>query len=218
MPTKMETELTTFFIKGLPINYGQETSSDGKLLTLNHPKKREAAKFYFIDNMLHELIFYQTNSSYFIDENVKSTGKFVFSSPIDPIFIVLPYLRDRPLNYMTLNEILTNKEYPDLIEIKNCVGLKYLQFAVDHTDDKFKYSEEKVVEWLHKKFDALVSLLERKRLPPDTTAKKTAHGILSQYLEHQVYKVFMTERPAYLKRKTSTNETTSTTVKKLKSK
>lgn len=39
------------------------------------------------------LIFDEKKKSWFIDDNVKSDGKLHLSTPIDPIFLALPYLR-----------------------------------------------------------------------------------------------------------------------------
>lgn len=39
------------------------------------------------------LTFDENKRSWFIDDNVKSDGKMHLSTPIDPIFLVLPYLR-----------------------------------------------------------------------------------------------------------------------------
>lgn len=38
-------------------------------------------------------MFDENKRSWFIDDNVKSDGKLHLSTPIDPIFLVLPYLR-----------------------------------------------------------------------------------------------------------------------------
>lgn len=46
------------------------------------------------DLMVQEVLAFDENRrSWFIDDNVKSDGKMHLSTPIDPIFLVLPYLR-----------------------------------------------------------------------------------------------------------------------------
>lgn len=48
------------------------------------------------------LTFDENKRSWFIDDNVKSDGKLHLSTPIDPIFLILPYLRKVNLHYYIL--------------------------------------------------------------------------------------------------------------------
>lgn len=72
---------------------------DGNLpnvVKLRHPASSQPAMFVFSpgDLTVQEVLAFDENRrSWFIDDNVKSDGKMHLSTPIDPIFLVLPYLR-----------------------------------------------------------------------------------------------------------------------------
>ena len=65
-------------------------------MKLRHPASNQPAMFVFSpgDLTVQEVLTFDENKrSWFIDDNVKSDGKMHLSTPIDPIFLVLPYLR-----------------------------------------------------------------------------------------------------------------------------
>lgn len=65
-------------------------------MKLRHPASNKPTVFVFSpgNRIVQEvLIFDENKRSWFIDDNVKSDGKLYLSTPIDPIFLVLPYLR-----------------------------------------------------------------------------------------------------------------------------
>lgn len=66
------------------------------IVKLRHPASNSAAMFVFTpgDSAVQEILTFDENKrSWFIDDNVKSDGKMHLSTPIDPIFLVLPYLK-----------------------------------------------------------------------------------------------------------------------------
>lgn len=66
------------------------------VVKLRHPASNKPAAFSFSPGNItvqEVLIFDENKRSWFIDESVKSDGKLHLSTPIDPIFLVLPYLR-----------------------------------------------------------------------------------------------------------------------------
>lgn len=65
-------------------------------MKLRHPASDKPAIFVFgAGNLTVQeiLIFDEKKRSWFIDDSVKSDGKLHLSTPIDPIFLALPYLR-----------------------------------------------------------------------------------------------------------------------------
>lgn len=66
------------------------------VVKLRHPASNKPAAFSFSPGNItvqEVLIFDENKRSWFIDDSVKSDGKLHLSTPIDPIFLVLPYLR-----------------------------------------------------------------------------------------------------------------------------
>lgn len=71
-------------------------SNPPDIVKLRHPASNQPAMFVFSpgDLTVQEVLTFDENKrSWFIDDNVKSDGKMHLSTPIDPIFLVLPYLR-----------------------------------------------------------------------------------------------------------------------------
>lgn len=75
-----------------------DDTDDGQpeVVKLRHPASSKPAIFVFSPGNItvqEVLMFDESKRSWFIDDNVKSDGKLHLSTPIDPIFLVLPYLR-----------------------------------------------------------------------------------------------------------------------------
>ncbi|KAJ8971066.1 hypothetical protein NQ314_000898, partial [Rhamnusium bicolor] len=165
------------------------------IVTLRHPNTGESA------------VFFEGKRSWFIDESVKSDGKMHLSTPIDPIFLVLPYLRKYCSSQaIPLDQLLRDEEFPETERLLKSSGLKYLNMISDRKGDEelnaFKYNEEKTLSWLKKKTERVAEILKQKNIhvtsggavsatfvkssrgdSPDNDAYlRYAHGIVSEYL------------------------------------
>jgi len=77
-------------------NLSNTSGGQSEIVKLRHPASDKSAIFVFgAGNLTVQeiLIFDEKKRSWFIDDNVKSDGKLYLSTPIDPIFLALPYLR-----------------------------------------------------------------------------------------------------------------------------
>ncbi|KRT80865.1 hypothetical protein AMK59_5349, partial [Oryctes borbonicus] len=112
-----------------------ESSSQSDIVTLRHPGTGQAAIFLFTEGnkLVHEVLTYANDRrSWFIDQSVKSDGRFKISTPTDPIFLVLPYLRKNCNNQaVLLDQILHDEKYPEVERLLNCHGLHYLTSVAD---------------------------------------------------------------------------------------
>lgn len=73
-----------------------DSGGQSEIVKLRHPASDKPTVFVFGPGNLtvqEVLIFDEKKRSWFIDNNVKSDGKLYLSTPIDPIFLALPYLR-----------------------------------------------------------------------------------------------------------------------------
>ncbi|XP_025829913.1 ribonuclease H2 subunit B, partial [Agrilus planipennis] len=179
------------------------------IVTLRHPNTRQPAVFLFspANNSVQEVLtFSEEKRSWFIDDSVKSDGKMHLSTPIDPIFLVLPYLRKYcHSKAQPLDQILMDEEFPETVRLLKSSGLKYLNLIADRKGDEdfngFKYNEEKTLIWLQKKTERVADILKQKNIhvasgaASATFVKSTvgeavdneaylryAHGIVSEYL------------------------------------
>lgn len=89
-----------------------DDTDDGQpeVVKLRHPASSKPAIFVFSPGNItvqEVLMFDESKRSWFIDDNVKSDGKLHLSTPIDPIFLVLPYLRKVIMKFYLLILIIS---------------------------------------------------------------------------------------------------------------
>lgn len=190
-------------------------NADGGLpnvVKLRHPASNQPAMFVFGPGNLtvqEVLTFDENKRSWFIDDNVKSDGKMHLSTPIDPIFLILPYLR-KSQQTQPLEQCLWDEDFPETSRLAHCQNLK-LTLVADRKGDEslqaFKYNEEKTLSWLKRKVERVSDILKQKGVHVSqgaisaTYVKSTkfetgseidylkyAHGIVSEYLAEDLTK------------------------------
>ncbi|XP_043275429.1 ribonuclease H2 subunit B [Venturia canescens] len=199
-----------FLMKGDGIDSAESNPPD--IVKLRHPASNQPAMFVFSpgDLTVQEVLTFDENKrSWFIDDNVKSDGKMHLSTPIDPIFLVLPYLR-KAVQISPLDQILRDEDYPETGRLARCQNLK-LTLIADRKGDEalqaYKFNEEKTLSWLQKKVERVAEILRQKGVHVSqgaisaTYVKSTryesateneylryAHGIVSEYLADDLSK------------------------------
>ncbi|XP_077257903.1 ribonuclease H2 subunit B [Temnothorax americanus] len=191
-----------------------DSTSGGQpeIVKLRHPASDKPAVFAFSPGNLtvqEVLIFDEKKRSWFIDNNVKSDGKLHLSTPIDPIFLALPYLRKSQLA-QPLEQCLWDEDFPETSRLAQCENLN-LSLVADRKGDEsmqaFKFNEEKSLNWLRKKVEKVAHVLKEKgvhvsqgamsatyvkstKYESGTEAEylKYAHGIVSEYLAEDLSK------------------------------
>ncbi|KAF5271361.1 hypothetical protein FQA39_LY08159 [Lamprigera yunnana] len=200
-----------FVLKGENLEQSEQYTGTGTpdIVNLRHPNTGEAAVFLFssANNSVQEILsFAESKRSWFIEESVKSDGKMHLSTPIDPIFLVLPYLRKHcSIQAIPLDQLLRDDEFPQMERLLKCSGLKYLNMVADKKGEEeinaYKYNEEKTLLWLQKKTERVAEIIKQKKIHVLTGSVsativassrddnvsseaylKHAHGIVSEYL------------------------------------
>lgn len=162
-----------FMLKGEALELSDQYTGSGTpdIVTLRHPNTGESAVFLFspANNSVQEVLtFSDGKRSWFIDESIKSDGKMHLSTPIDPIFLVLPYLRKHcSTQAQPLEQLLrSDADYPETERLLKSTGLKYLNLIADRRGEDdlqaFKYNEEKTLSWLKKKTERVAEILKQK--------------------------------------------------------
>jgi len=183
-----------------------------EIVKLRHPASDKPAIFIFGPGNLtvqEVLIFDEKKRSWFVDNNVKSDGKLHLSTPIDPIFLVLPYLRKLQLA-QPLEQCLWDEDFPETSRLAQCENLN-LSLIADRKGEEslqaFKFNEEKSLNWLRKKVEKVANVLKEKGVHvsqgavsatyvkstkyetgTETEYLKYAHGIVSEYLAEDLSK------------------------------
>jgi len=197
-----------FLLKGeaFEVPEGYQGSGTPDVVQLRHPQTGAPAMFLFSpgDNLIQEVLTFSENKrSWFIEDSVKSDGKMHLSTPVDPIFLVLPYLR-KSQHACPLDQILKDDEFPETERLLSCAGLKHLSQVADKKGDEdlnaYKYNEEKALAWLARKTERVCEVLKQKGIHVSTNNAvsatfvksnqdsaesylRYAHGVVSEYLE-----------------------------------
>ncbi|KOX76495.1 Ribonuclease H2 subunit B [Melipona quadrifasciata] len=204
------TNTWVFLMKGDNLNSTDDDVPD--VIKLRHPATNQPAMFVFSPGNVtvqEVLTFDENKRSWFIDDNVKSDGKLHLSTPIDPIFLILPYLR-KSQQAQPLEQCLWDEDFPEMTRLTQCQNLKLTLVAERKGDESlqaYKFNEEKALIWLHKKVERVVEVLKQKGIHVSqgaisaTYVKSTmletvseieylkyAHGIVSEYLQEDISK------------------------------
>lgn len=184
------------------------------IVTLKCSKTGNPAKYIFDDrkNQLLEILQFQgSKNSWFIDNSVEKDGLIYVATPIDPLFLILPYLKEEI--YSPLDQVFIDENFPDSKILSQCC-LNQIDLITDRKDfgkeSVYKYNEQKTIDWLKFKFEMLVSLLKEKEIDCTNGSKVTslitskkkhpqqlekinkyASGIISQYLDDKLNEKFL---------------------------
>lgn len=167
-------------------------SNDGVILKLKHPKASKTMLVYKTQNNdLHELLAVTAKcQSWFVGQSVVDSNQLIFGAPIDPLFLVLPYLINSTSHFSPLDQILVDENYSacshldDIIEteqLKNICDVKPAVKAV-------KFNKNKTLDWLVKKVDAVVAGMKENKVLPGYSSLdeeeylKYAAGIVCDYV------------------------------------
>ncbi|GMH10735.1 hypothetical protein Nepgr_012576 [Nepenthes gracilis] len=141
---------------------GSVGSSPGHLLSLLHPRSGISTVYLFINDSLQELHWFkQSYGSWFLGDYVCEDGSMYMSTPIDPVFIMLPIFEkarfkkgDDPGKFRQLDEMVFVDGHPGyqqllpvveksmhvVCEVKEVGSVKF-----------FRLDDSKVLAWLCQK-------------------------------------------------------------------
>lgn len=111
-------------------------SSTPDIVQLRHPRTSLPAMFLFSpdNSSVQEILaFQEKKGSWFVNDSVQEDGKMHISTPIDPVFLVLPYLKKAKEEgrVMPLQDLLVDVDLPETQRLINCVALKYISSIAD---------------------------------------------------------------------------------------
>uniref|UniRef100_A0A8C8WRM5 Ribonuclease H2 subunit B n=1 Tax=Panthera leo TaxID=9689 RepID=A0A8C8WRM5_PANLE len=157
-------------------------------------------------------VFKEKHHSWFINQSVQSGGLLHFATPIDPLFLLLHYLRkaDKEGKFQPLDQVVVDDMFPNCILLLKLPELeKLLQHVTEEKEiDKkkyYKYSKEKTIKWLEKKVNQIVAALKTNNVNVSARVQATAffsgdqassdkeedyicyaHGLVSDYLPREL--------------------------------
>jgi len=179
-----------------------------QILRLPHPKTGDTAMYLLNENsnrLFEILSFSEDNRAWFVGELVVADGSLLLSTPIDPTFLVLPYLIKAERN-MPLADVLDDDKFPHLYKVASvCKTMNNIANQLGDEDlNVWKYDEEKCLNWLIERVEAVSKVLSAQGIDltggaasllfkqeNDAEANKTEYlryscGIVSEYLSPEL--------------------------------
>uniref|UniRef100_A0A8R1DSF8 RNase_H2-Ydr279 domain-containing protein n=1 Tax=Caenorhabditis japonica TaxID=281687 RepID=A0A8R1DSF8_CAEJA len=143
----------------------ENTLPSSRIIKLRHPKEG-CALFRISEDCFDEILAVNDgHRSFFYGESVISDGTIHLFAPYHPVFVCLPYLQKTSEKFVEISEILIDEQFKAIEELaRNQRVLKALEGVCDVKDvldvQLFRLNNEKMMEWMRKKFDALKKELE----------------------------------------------------------
>ncbi|KAG9122290.1 hypothetical protein FRC07_001405 [Ceratobasidium sp. 392] len=171
----------------------QASTSSLRPLRLPHPRTGLTALFLPHGSTILELhaINPDASRSWFVGQSVVSDGKLVLMTPIDPAFLLIPFLRA----LLVGGSQHTFKPTDDLLE----------ELAAQHPDieDVPRFLRLDCVQ------RALRQLCDTKDIPPDLTVQRPSNERIFAFIKRRVDRVIAAQEPQELPASDSSNPTTS---------
>ncbi|XP_076857544.1 ribonuclease H2 subunit B [Brachyhypopomus gauderio] len=184
---------------------------------LRNPATGAASQYLFGvgDLRVYEVkAFVEDCRSWFIGQTVQRDGKLLYLTPVDPIFLLLPYVQSGGVEgkFQPLQQMVVDERYPGCMRLLQCTQTIDSLHCV--TEEKMmgslkfhRYNHEKTMEWLKRKVQTTVTALKNSDISVGGGVKSTtyvrakqeteaseedylryAHGLISEYISEELSK------------------------------
>lgn len=198
----------------------QKHDSDPAFVRLRNPST-DAASLYMLgsgDVQLYEVkAFEEGFHSWFVGQTVQRDGRLIFVTPMDPLYLILPYLikSGKEGKFQPVDQVVMDEEFPACSRLLSCTrSLASLHHVAEEKEAgslKFhRYSEEKTMNWLKKKVERTIVALKKRNISVGEGVKSTtyirvkseagnheedylryAHGLISEYISEDLSKALL---------------------------
>jgi len=189
--------------------------SDPNFVSLRNPAK-DGSSLYLLasgDSAVFEVkAFNEDCHSWFIGQSVQRDGRLLYITPMDPLFLLLPYLMKAGGKFQAVDQVVVDEEYPSCSRLlsnqRSVASLHHVTEEKEVGSMKFhRYSQEKTIDWLKKKVLRTVKVLKKSNISVGEGVKSTtyirvkphtevqdedylryAHGLISEYISEDLSK------------------------------
>ncbi|XP_036397129.1 ribonuclease H2 subunit B [Megalops cyprinoides] len=180
-------------------------------VSLRNPATDAASLYLFGsgDSQLYEVkAFNEDYHSWFVGQAVQRDGRLLYITPMDPLFLLLPYLMKagKEGKFQPVQQVVMDEDYPACTRLLSCsqiqASLHHVAEEKEVGSQKFhRYSQEKTMEWLKKKVDKTARALKKSNISVGGGVKsmtyirakqesdageedylRYAHGLISDYI------------------------------------
>uniref|UniRef100_A0A3P8N7B5 Ribonuclease H2 subunit B n=2 Tax=Haplochromini TaxID=319058 RepID=A0A3P8N7B5_ASTCA len=171
------------------------------------------------DVMLYEVKAFEDDfHSWFVGQAVQRDGRLIFVTPLDPLFLILPYLikSGKEEKFQRVDQVVKDEEFPACSRLLSCARtLASLHHIAEEKEVEsqmyHRYSQEKTMNWLKKKVERTVIALKKKNVSVGEGVKSStyvrvksetdnqeedfirySHGLISEYITEDLSKALLT--------------------------
>ncbi|XP_041857999.1 ribonuclease H2 subunit B isoform X2 [Melanotaenia boesemani] len=195
----------------------QNDNSDPAFVRLRNPST-DGASLYMLgggDAQLFEVkAFEEDFHSWFIGQTVQRDGRLLFVTPMDPLYLILPYLiKSGREKFQPVAQVVMDEDFPACSRLLSCTrSLASLHHIADEKEVgslKFhRYCPDRTMNWLKKKVERTVVVLKKTNISVGEGVKSTtfvrvksesdeedylryAHGLISEYISEDLSKALL---------------------------
>ncbi|KAM4559384.1 ribonuclease H2 subunit B isoform 1-T1 [Odontesthes bonariensis] len=196
----------------------QKHNSDPTFVRLRNPST-DGASLYMLgsgDVRLYEVkAFEEDFHSWFVGQAVQRDGRLIFVTPMDPLYLILPYLitSGKEGKFQPVRQVVMDEEFPACSRLLSCTctpaSLLHIAEEKEVGSQKFyRYSQERTMNWLKKKVERTVVALKKKNISVGEGVKSStyvriksedheddylryAHGLISEYINEDLSKALL---------------------------
>ncbi|CAH3120028.1 unnamed protein product [Pocillopora meandrina] len=159
---KKSREVTQWvFIAPEDVVCGQERDElEPVFIKIPHPRTGMEQQFLLShsgEKIFEVLKFTEEPRSWFIEDSVQKDGSLFVITPVDPLFLVLPYLTKYSQKFRTLDQLLLDDEHPSICRLTGCLRSDEILNICDVKGDDdlqvFRLDKEKTIAWLKTKVE-----------------------------------------------------------------
>ncbi|EDO46023.1 predicted protein [Nematostella vectensis] len=143
-----------------------ESESPPLFAKIPHPRTGKGVQLLFSSDeksVCEVAKFKDEPRSWFIDDTVHEDGSMVIATPIDSVFLCLPYLEKCSSQFRTLDQILIDSKFPSVGKLTNCITHESLTSVCDCKGDDdlhvYRINEDKTMAWLKTKVECVADYL-----------------------------------------------------------
>ncbi|CAB1347221.1 unnamed protein product [Coregonus sp. 'balchen'] len=173
----------------------QKDDSDPTFVRLRNPSTH-AVSLYLLgsgDVQLYEVkAFNEDFHFWFIGQTVQRDGRLLYVTPMDPLYLLLPYLfkAGKEVKFQPVYQMLMDEDFPACTRLLICThslaSLHHMAEEKEVGSQKFhRYSQERTMEWLKKKAERTVKALGKTNISVGERVKSTTYVRVKKESETQ---------------------------------
>lgn len=171
----------------------KEIGPDYHGISLPHPKNNRDCPYLYNQKQIFEVLEVdRSHSSWFVGDRLISNGSILLVSPIHPLFLVIPLMRERGKDLYLIDEYFADTIYEPISHLVRpyfptvCTAIPFEKSAAWSIDDN------KLLNWLCDRVMKLVPYMKESAPIDDHMLVEMAFDVVSNYLRGDLAQMLKT--------------------------